>query len=213
MVGAKIVQQVFVKYNKNKYFEVELKFFADHIKWTDFSKFISNYRNKIIKKTLVEGPDTYFRNRNEIVRYRTNLLDYHELTVKKRTSKKTTTVRHETDILLDKNTNPRDVEEYHLNCGYHKEFTIVKKCLIIYLTHKSKLGTMVIYDIYKIGEKSKKQRFIEIEGDKIQNLKQNKEFLKFWTNELKKINITNKNICNLSLYELFSNRKYKLRKK
>jgi len=197
---------------KNKYYEVEIKYKADHIDWNSFVKTIRRDEDSLIEEVKVTGPDQYYRLGVSIVRYRHNFGGFHELTVKTRTSSKTTIVREEIDLNLINHTDPKDVEKFLVTSGYKREFTIVKKCHIFKLTCQAGLGSIVIYDIYRLGESKKRQRFVEIEGDKNQSIQVNKKWLSYWEKKLEKVNLNKKDIYNLSLYEIFSNKMYRVKK-
>ena len=144
-----------------------------------------------------------------VARYRSNKNGFHELTVKRRISKSSTTVRGETDLLLRRDTKNPTVGSFLSMLGYKHEFTIVKRCHIFTIKNHIGIAIPVIYDIWLEGQEDDVKRFIEVEGDKSQSQEQNEKVIAYWKEILEdRFELTNKHLSKLSLYEIFSKNKY-----
>lgn len=223
---------------EDKYLEIEHKWQADHVNWEDFVKFFRRKKKQLINEEIATGPDEYWRQDQDIealakriaespedeeairntlekagvgqsvVRYRSNGRSFKELTVKRRTSASNTTVRGEADLPL-KRVKQSDVGAFLSMLGYKKEVVIHKRCHIFWIENELGIAVPVIYDIWKEGEEDKVVRFVEVEAEKGQSQEQAAKILKFWSKELKdNFNLQNKHKSDLSLYEIFSGRRY-----
>lgn len=207
MMNVKVVKD---NMKKNKYFEIEYKFDAKTVTFKKFTNFINNLTKKstLLNILKINGTDDYFGLKNTVVRYRHDKHKYHELTVKKRTSSKSTMIRHEIDMKLPENTDPKDVYQFYTISGYKKLFTLYKKADIYTLSNHLGIAILVIYDVYKKGNKKNTFRFIEVEGHKNQSLAQNTKIINYWKKLIfDELKLNESKMMNKTLFEVFSHEK------
>lgn len=143
-----------------------------------------------------------------VIRFRSDRRNFNELTIKRRTSSKQTTVREESDIPL-KNIKNEEVETFLMMAGYKQEIVIIKRCHIFWVENDLGLAVPVIYDVWVDGKEDDIRRFVEVEAEKGQSKEQCAAILKFWAKELKeKFGLKDRHVSDLSLYEIYTGRKY-----
>jgi len=194
--------------NMNHHFEIEYKLNVSHISKKDMIKFIdSSLSWPLIKKIKnyihVKGPDSFYKNKDTVLRYRNNK-NFHELTIKKRTNQNNITIRNEYEVKLDEQSDRYDILKFLNACNLKHHFTIIKDCWIIAVETQKGEAIIAFYEVYKKGNSKKKYRFLEVEGEKYQNRDINinliNEFKTFFNQQLQ---LNNKHLVKNSLYEIF----------
>lgn len=143
-----------------------------------------------------------------VLRYRKSP-NMHQLTVKKRTSKVSTTTREEADIEFLRSTPAADIESFLEMAGYAEDFTLMKRCQIYWVENELGLAVPVIYDIWRKDRPTEIRRFIEVEAEKGQPEETCQKLLEYWSAEFERVfGITEKDKNQLSLYEIYSGRRY-----
>jgi adenylate cyclase class IV len=105
--------------------EIEAKLAADEVLVSDFCKLM--FAQMPTKYECVTGPDTYYRQGENVIRHREKKNSKtHELTVKRRKSTKSTRDREEIDLHFAHNTGVLDVRAFLAATGFEKEFQLVK---------------------------------------------------------------------------------------
>lgn len=190
--------------------EIEYKYEADHIDWTQFVDFVKSLNPA--RELKVAGPDHYYVNDDYVIRHRYNA-KLNELTVKTRKHKRITTVRGEINLTLPNKLNPKLVNLFLNAIGFKKEFEVNKSCHIFWFDgpHESKVS-VVIYDVSLDGSLNK-DRYIEIEVEDAETIKDAKDELKRWGKILKDgVMLMDSKRINESLYEIYSGKKYRMQK-
>lgn len=157
------------------------------------------------------GPDVYYKQGSNTIRHRWFAGPAGELTVKLRKSNAHTTDRVEIDLQFDGNVSQDDVTAFLVATGWQKLFTLQKDCHIFWLEMNDVPVSVVLYDVWEIPEtKPKRKRFLEVEIDKGFQINQEKalQTLEWWRRRLADTFQVTKPM-NLSLYEIYSGKKYK----
>jgi adenylate cyclase class IV len=178
-----------------KFLEIERKYSSKLSEWDLFTSICK--RLKPIKRKLVEGFDTYYKNEDKVLRWR-NGSDLAQLTIKSRYNKHSSLVREELEINIDNNTE-KEVISFIKGLGFKKLFRIKKTCEIFWF--KDKLGEVCIV-IYKVLCKKHKDRiFIEIEAEKGISVKNSKKLVKKWEDKFEFLKYRR---LHKTLYEIYS---------
>ena len=196
-----------------KHRELELKFEADTVDLEVFKKWCFGLEPEEYLHT--GGPDVYYSQGPNVLRHRNNGEGAGELTVKRRTSRKTTTDREEIDLRFAAHVTVEDVEKFLQATGWKPMFTVIKDCHIF--AFKETPGVeIVIYDVrcvYPNGEETPLRRFAEIEIHKADsNSPHALSTLKEWERSMHE-EIPGLTRCSESLYEIYSGKRYGLVKK
>lgn len=199
--------------------ELEVKIDAQRVnveafrRWA-FDRLPSKYQH-------VVGPDTYYIQGKNVLRHRERLQSKPgagagELTVKRRTSKKSTTDRLEIDLPIGAGATIEDVRRFLAATGWKPEFTVVKDCHIFWYEDRNPGVEVVLYEvrcIYPNGRETQIRSFLEIEIHKADSDHPKAlTTLKDWEDAARKafeLGETQKE----SLYEIYSGRRYGLIKK
>lgn len=197
--------------------EIEVKWNAEKIARGEFNANLTKFlKSKKLKYEIkrAEGFDYYYSSKSsDVVRHRVSV-DTNEITIKARLSKKSTKIRIEKDLELSKKSSVVDVIEFLGLLGIKKEFQIYKDCDIYFIQDGRAEISIVWYKVNKPnGSPIKKDRiFTEVE---IHNVGE-RESVKALAKWIKVINgmfgLTNNDLINESLYEIYSGKRYKLMK-
>lgn len=193
--------------------EIETKWQASKISRDRFiaciqqlQKDSSLHRGCTYKK--VKGPDVYFRNAlGYVARVRISG-DKKEITVKARLSSTDITKRVEYNIPLSPRASISDVFNALECLGFQECLSIKKNCDIFYFTQKHGINLHVVYYVVKT-KKLQDQAFIEIEPEHGTE-KQRMKVLKRWKTLIEKhLGISSKDQINLSLFEIYTDKRIK----
>lgn len=114
--------------------EMEIKLAADDVDVEAFNSFC--FAKTPSKYLHIFGPDTYYIQGENVLRRRRdsgpNGTGAGELTVKRRTSKKSTRDRLEIDLRFSATMTRDDVERFLGATGWKPQFTVVKDCHIFW---------------------------------------------------------------------------------
>lgn len=193
--------------------EIETKWLSDKISRVTFNKAVWSLIEKVSHRgwefKVAGGPDHYFTNSLGYVARHRDGKDLKELTVKARVDTDDITIRVEHNIPLDlKKADAKVVHAYLRTSGFSKSLTIIKDCDIYTFKMKSSPvhATVVWYKVQCKGHKNR--QFIEVEVDG-GSKKQRIQVLKMWQKLLsKKLKLSNKDVCQESLYEIYTHKKY-----
>lgn len=180
----------------SKSIEVESKYSTSLKEWDSFV--LKCKSQKPYKEAITFGQDTYYKKDDLVVRWRqsTNLI---ELTIKSRFSKKSTTVREESEITLSRNNLTGDILLFLKRLGLKKLFKIKKSCHIFWFNDKHGEICAVVYKVEHRGAEDK--YFIELEAEKSLPISISKNMIKRWE---RKLGLSPDKIVNNSLYEIYS---------
>jgi adenylate cyclase class IV len=134
----------------------------------------------------------------------------YQMTVKRRTQANSTQVREEADIDFLRRVPVAEVEAFLTLAGYSKDFTLMKKCHIFWVKTPLGVAVVVVYDITRTDKpKDRPRRFVEVEAEKGQTLEASKRILEHWSKVLgRRFGLTDDKRNHLSLYEVYSGRRY-----
>ena len=180
----------------SKSIEIERKYSCSKEQWNSFIDLCrsKNPSNEVV----VEGPDTYFKKDDLVVRWRYSE-DLSELTIKSRYSKSSTIVREESEIVISEDNQPKMVLLFLKRLGFKKLFRIKKYCHIFWFNTPDGEICAVIY---RVVSKNRRDRyFIELEAEKGLSVSVSKNMIRKWEKEL---NLPVHRRVNESLYEIYS---------
>lgn len=192
-----------------KHKEIEYKWSADHVSRPAFSKKIKKHLEKINANysfLLAEGPDYYYSNKQGYAIRHRNSADVNEITLKLREKNNTITVRKEINIPLAKESTALDVRTFLQNIGFTDDVKIHKSCDIFYIKDKNAEIDIVWYKVTSAGQRPKV--FIEVEVGQVGE-ESGLKILKKWANVIQKL-FKLKEKSDLSLYEIYSGKRYRL---
>jgi len=192
--------------------EIEAKLAADNVPISVFCKFM--FSQLPTRYECVTGPDTYYRQGENVTRHRQKLNSKtHELTVKRRKSNKSTRDREEIDLHFPEKTTVEDVQAFLGATGFEKEFKLVKTAHIFWLPWNGVELSIVIYDVWRDeeGKKESCRRFIEVEAEKGSEatVVAAKKSVNEWV-DIFRSNYRLGEPLNESLYEIYSGKRYQL---
>lgn len=184
----------------SKFLEIEVKYDATGITAKEFIRAVRKEFGR--KFRHVKGTDVYYKKGSNSIRYR-RTTDLQELTVKKRHSKKSTTVRTEVNLELPSFDQTRETDALLKLIGYDKHVTLKKSYYIATFPVHSDLegiGEIVWYEVKSRGKPTR--QFIEIE---VRGSPDNKKNLAYLEGRLKLAvnSLQDKEPLNKSLYELY----------
>ena len=111
--------------------ELEYKYFANDIKYKDFTKLIKSFSESCPEQT-VSSWDNYYVKPGQFARHRDS--SHPELTIKSKVSANNSWKRIEVDLKLEAGLNQRDnVGQFLSLQGYERSFSIYKTSSIFYL--------------------------------------------------------------------------------
>lgn len=194
--------------------EIEIKWNATSselrkpVERSAFNSAIRRYiKGKKSRKLVVAGFDYYYPSKRGAPRHRHGSIT-NELTIKARLSKKSTTRRREINLKLDLSTSPIQVQDFMKEMGLGKVLPIFKDCDIYFIQDGKYVVDVVWYRVKVDGFADRD--FIEVEvheapvGSSIATLNRWKKWLK------QEFGITDADIVNESLYEIYSGKKYNM---
>jgi adenylate cyclase class IV len=197
-----------------KFKEIEIKWDASSVKRLDFNEKVKTFLNKKYKhnKISVAGFDYYYESKDAYVGRHRHSRDHNELTVKARVSKKSTTIRKEINIKLAPDASPMVVQEFMSELGFGKVMPIYKDCDIYFIRDGKYVIDIVWYTVSSPKVKGPDKIFIEIEVHEAP-LKKSLKMLDKWKKFLyTNFNISDSDVINQSLYEIYSGNKYRITK-
>lgn len=196
-------EEIEIKWNA---FSTELK---RPVERTAFNAAIKKYvRGKKYRKVVVAGFDYYYTSpEGDAPRHRHGAIT-NELTIKARLSKKSTTIRREINVKLAKETSPIEVQAFMTEIGFDKCLPIHKDCDIYFI---EEFGVIVDVVWYRVTCGTHQVRdFLEVEVHE-STKKKSMEVLGKWKSWLhREFGVTDKDIVNQSLYEIYSGKTYKM---
>lgn len=194
-----------------KFKEIEIKWNADKVERQVFNKAIRRYvKGKKYRKVVVAGFDYYYSSREGyVLRHRHGAMT-NELTVKARVSNKSTTVRREINVKLAKDVSPIQIQEMMGELGYDKALPIFKDCDIYFIQDGKYMIDIVWYRV-TCGDKEPRV-FLEVEVHEAP-INVSLSMLRRWKRFLNdNFGVTDSDIVNESLYEIYSGRRYRMSK-
>lgn len=197
----------------DKHSELEYKFSAENVNEDGFLTW--SILRKPVKYTNSSCPDVYYVNTNsDVVRHRWGS-EAGTLTVKQRKSLTSIANRVEVDLEFAPGIVIPDITKFLTASGWKKTLTIYKDSVHVFWFEENDASvTLSLYTVKKLNEKTQKcgkpKTFLEVEVEKGSNLTNEAAgvLLENWKNELTTTFNLDKPM-NLSLYELFSGKKYK----
>lgn len=198
----------------NKFSEVELKLEADNIVDDDLLQWAM--ARHPVRYFSGGCPDVYYSNKGATVRHRWST-GAGELTVKRRKSNTSTTDREEIDLKFDASCDLLDVQTFLAATGWKRVLTIFKNSVHVFFFELPGGGelSLSLYSVEKLNEKTQKRagltRWLELEVEKGSkyDLVQCKKILNSWLDDLKKAFRLGKPV-NLSLFEIYTNKRYEM---
>jgi adenylate cyclase class IV len=195
--------------------EIEIKWNAysterqSSVERSTFNRAIRKYvRGKKSRKLVIAGFDYYYESKDGYVGRHRHGSSSNELTTKARTSKRSTTIRAETNLMLEKSTSPLQVQEFFLELGFPKVLPIFKDCDIYFIKEGQFVVDVVWYRV--TCGKAKVRDFIEVEVHEAP-VKQSLAILNRWKKFLQaEFGITDADIVHESLYEIYSGKRYRM---
>lgn len=193
--------------------EVERKYAADRVDREDFRQYMVGRFGLMASKgeyRFIKGYDDYYRQGQNVLRHRFYEGQPVELTVKCRTSLVSTESRHEIDLPLGA-TSVKTVHDFLTLSGWVPELSLFKSADIYHVASESLPVIIALYDIVSLDEKAPGQRrFIEVEAKKCATISREDAVraLNFWEKLLSHLDMDI--IPNLSLYEIYTGKSYKV---
>lgn len=189
--------------------ELEIKLDADEVQVEQFKQWC--FGRSPSKYLHVIGPDTYYVQGKNVLRHRQNGEGAGELTVKRRTSKKSTKDRLEIDLRFDQGTSQDDVTRFLVATGWAPQFTVIKDCHIFWFEDRKPGVEVVLYDvrcIYVSGKETSPRRFAEVEIHKADsNSSRALSTLKEWERDARAV-FSFGETQSESLFEIYSGKRY-----
>ena len=193
--------------------EIEFKFAADHITFNEFSRFfVNNDSSKEFKD--YQGLDDYYDSPDgSVIRHRWNKQNtVNEVTVKMRRTHSSIVNRIEQNIDLIPDCKQKDFEKFLELISFKKVFSLYKKAVIVWIDYKEVEFTVSLYNVKDIKKQKSSRTFFEIEVESSNNLSDVKaENILYEFTETLKDQFKLKQPLNLSLYEIYSNKMYKVK--
>lgn len=191
-----------------KWKEIEIKWNARRVRRAAFNKAMrAHLRGKKWKLVTIAGFDYYHINGPNVLRHRHGATT-NELTVKARTSNSSTTVRKEVNVKLPPSVSPVLVREMMAELGFDKILPIYKDCDIYFVKDGKYIVDIVWYRASCDG--TRRMDLIEVE---IHNapIKTSIAMLNKWKKFLSEsFGLTDFDIINDSLYEIYSGKRYRM---
>jgi hypothetical protein len=196
--------------------ELEVKIAADSVQPVDFRNWcVTRGPSEYVRLT---SPDVYYTQGKNVLRHRLGdqrrITGAGELTVKQRTSSKSTKNRVEVDLRFSEKTTREDVERFLEATGWSPAFTVIKDCCIFFFLDQKPGVEVVIYTvrcIYPDGRETEQRRFLEIEIHKAdsQHVKA-LTTLKNWEEDIRSNFQGLGETQDQSLYEIYSGKRYNM---
>lgn len=201
----------------DRYVELELKFSADHVNEAAFLGWAVAQNPE--RYDASSCPDLYYVNgTGDTVRHRWSS-KAGELTVKQRLGRKSIVNRVEVDLKFHESMEINDVTQFLLTSGFKRLFTLYKtKVHVFWYQTDNATVTLSLYGVKLLNDRTGKcgpaRQFLEVEAEKGSKLSDAaaRILLEKWHDTLK----TTFNLgtpLNESLFEIYSDRTYKLASK
>lgn len=192
-----------------KHKEIEVKWRAEGVDRNGFNREMRRLLKQqdcSFKFLRVKGPDTYFTRGSDVVRHRISK-NTHELTIKLRIYKKSIKARKEVNVKLSLDQPIEDVVEF-LGClGFKKKIKLVKDCDIYFIVQPNGVHASIVWYVVE-DEAGNLRRFIEVEIEG-QSHHRSLAVLDFWLKRIHKtFGLTDKDISDDSLYEIYTGKRY-----
>jgi adenylate cyclase class IV len=150
------------------------------------------------------GPDFYYSNKDGFCARHRSGGDTNELTVKRRIGDTAITVRRETNLKLDRTVTALDVMQFFKDLGFGTDVRIHKDC-DIYFIRDGRAEVDIVW--YKVTSNGRTRQFIEVEVGGLSK-QDSLRVLNRWASHVEKM-FKLKNKSDLSLYEIYSGRRYR----
>ncbi len=182
----------------NKFLEVEVKYDATGISMSKFKHFIDLYTSKSVSPKYLRGVDTYYNSGVKAIRHR-HTDENQEITIKKRHSKNSTTIRTEVNVGLCEIPQELEVKTLLNMIGYKERVKLQKEYLVYKCDY---MDGYVEFVWYKVRSKGKPTRtFIEIE---VHGIKDDIVILEEFKEAVQQgLGMSESRILNKSLYEIY----------
>jgi adenylate cyclase class IV len=195
---------------KAEHRELEVKLAADGMNIKAFKDWC--FDRDPSKYLHVTGPDVYYTQGKNVLRHRQpGQGGPGELTVKRRTSKKSTRDRLEIDLKFADIVNIEDVGRFLTATGWKQKFTVIKDCHIFWFEDRVPGVEAVLYSVRCVlpnGKETRERAFVEFEIHKTDSHHPRAlTTLKDWENSVRKTFDLGEPL-NESLYEIYSGAKY-----
>lgn len=200
--------------------ELELKFRADDIQPQDFVAWCGSTGCMTSYRT-VKSPDVYYRQGKNVLRFRGQPGGYGAtITVKKRTSRRSTTNRLEIDVPVDESVSDEDLKAFLEQTGWEPELSIIKESHIIIIDdfvfseelkgeNRSPPVCLAFYTVWDNVDMTSPRSFLEVEVEKAYVDDRAPIFLELWRRCLTRV-FGLPDPLNRSLYELFTGKRYEM---
>lgn len=200
------------KIKKAQHRELEIKMGADGVNIKAFKRWCFDLDPS--KYLHVIGPDVYYTQGKNVLRHRQpGQGGPGELTVKRRTSHKSTRDRLEIDLGLKDDVEIDDVGRFLEATGWKKKFTVIKDCHIFWFEDRTPGVEAVLYNVRCIlpnGKETRERAFTEFEIHKAHSHHPRAmTTLKDWE-RMARAEFELGPVLNESLYEIFSGARYGL---
>ncbi len=195
----------------DRHSEIELKFDADHVDPRDFAVWCQRQEPATYCMTAV--PDVYYVQGKNVVRHRWSE-GAGELTCKQRKSASQITDRVEVDLSFGDKISTADVTAFLQTSGWKRLFTLLKdRCQTFYWEEDGIKVCVALYGVERLNEHTQKceglRHFLEVEVLKGSNCTDEyaREVLSDWgTHLIEEFGLEKP--LNLSLFEIYSKRRY-----
>ena len=189
--------------------EIEIKWDGTSVERRAFNKAIRMYaKGKKFTKVPAAGFDYYYTTKDGYVLRHRHGANSNELTVKARVSTSSTTVRKETNVKIHKASYPIQIQEFAKELGFGKALPIFKDCDIYFIQDGKYMVDVVWYRV-TCGD-AKPRIFLEVEVHEAPE-KASLSILNRWKSfMLSEFNLTDKDIIQESLYEIYSGNRYRM---
>lgn len=182
--------------------ELELKYNADDVKYSEFLKFAEEL--KPIRRLEIASWDIYYSGNRyklpfEFLRFRQG--DPAQLTIKIKEDEKNNQNRFELDIDILGSVKGYMVDMFAKLIGFEENFRIYKDCMIFWYDKVD-----IVYYITYDKNKKEKGRFIEIEADKTATFASKEEawtYVKEMEQKMAAIGLAPANRLKRSMWEMF----------
>lgn len=207
----------------DRHTEIEIKMSAEQVDTQAFLNWCVGRGPK--DYTYVSTPDVYYERGENVCRHRMSgntrgdsVRGAGELTVKQRKSDKSTVNRVEVDLKFADEVQCDDVKAFLEATGWTRAFSIMKDCHIFFFEKTGVEVSVVLYEAARIEPKNGKlvnrRRFLEVEVEKGSkcNTEEARKILADWQRDIKRL-FTVGDPVNESLYEIYSGKRYLVRKR
>lgn len=190
--------------------EIEIKWRTPGLSRQVFKRAIEHYFSDVLHTKFRfkngRGDDVYYRH-GGVLRHRVSS-DCHELTAKGRVSFDSIKVRHEINLKLDESVNPFDVACLLKMLKFKPAVSIYKDCDIYFADIDGAEVQVVWYKVRRSESSGPWRRFVEVE---IANVAESRsiKILDQWAAIVEKMfDLTPMDRSDLSLYEIYSGKRY-----